>query len=84
MRTASNRMVCAVHAGEDGGLADVHSVPSLALNDHPQRQKHPSPNCEITVFWRVLVPLEVPVCNRTLMNIMLNMLNRHVHVCGLP
>ena len=30
------------------------------LNDHPHRQKHPSPSCEITVFWRV------PVCNRTL------------------
>ena len=31
MRTASNRMVYAVHAGEDGGLADVHSVPSLVV-----------------------------------------------------
>ena len=63
MRTASNWMVCAVHAGEDGRLADVHSAPSLALNDHPQRQKHPkfpSPSCEITVF------SAVPVCNRTL------------------
>ena len=60
LRTASNRMVCAVHAGEDGGLADVHSVPSLALNDHPQRRNHPSPSCEITVF------SAVPMCNRTL------------------
>ena len=62
LRTASNRMVCAVHAGEDGGLADVHSVPSLALNDHPQRRNHPSPSCEITVF------SAVPMCNRTIKN----------------
>ena len=59
LRTASNRMVCAVHAGEDGGLADVHSVPSLALNDHPQRRNHPSPSCGITVF------SAVPMCYRT-------------------
>ena len=65
LRTASNRMVCAVHAGEDGGLADVHSVPSLALNDHPQRRKHPSPSCGITVFSAVLM------CNRTLIGMLL-------------